>query len=103
MEHTHDIVRCISTCGAKATSITFNCAITTVNKEKSKGTMREAFPSLPFGSPTVDKDCRDKEHTHPNIVLSKDVIKGDSLGNIDREGQASSKIEGNLFYFLNCS
>lgn len=39
-------------------------AISTVQRAKRKGTMREAFPSLPFGSPTCDRrECRDKDDT----------------------------------------
>lgn len=33
----------------------------TENGTKGKGTMREAFPSLPFGSPALDREGRDKD------------------------------------------
>ncbi len=36
---------------------------TAENGAKGKGTMREAFPSLPFGSPALDRDSRDKDRT----------------------------------------
>lgn len=46
-------------------------AISTVQRAKRKGTMREAFPSLPFGSPTCDRrECRDKDDTSPTTTTT---------------------------------
>lgn len=62
--------------------------------------MREAFPSLPFGSPAVDKECRDKDCSIPSSAVpehtsSEATAKEDPRPHYDRDGhQSTGYIEG---------
>lgn len=40
---------------------------------KGKGTMREAFPSLPSGSPELDKTTKHKQKNLSDIISGKDI------------------------------
>lgn len=54
----------------------------TDNGPKTKGAMREAFPSLPFGSPSLDRDSRDgkcdRTVEHDNIATSSSSVSSSS-------------------------
>lgn len=47
--------------GVRSVVVSSPSKSTAENGAKGKGTMREAFPSLPFGSPALDRDIRDKD------------------------------------------
>uniref|UniRef100_A0A1B0CG31 Secreted protein n=1 Tax=Lutzomyia longipalpis TaxID=7200 RepID=A0A1B0CG31_LUTLO len=56
----------------------------TDNGPKNKGAMREAFPSLPFGSPSLDREHRDgkcdRTVEHDNIATSSSSASSSSSG-----------------------
>lgn len=72
------------------------------SKIKGKGTMREAFPSLPSGSPDLEKQRQSSNHSDTKAIATETIISKDthsSCGGGSGGGGSSSSGSGSLKKF----